>query len=139
MLLINSCRPANFFKVRKSQISQFLQSTPQPQLYQNSPKRCLFKRFNVKIKLKPVPICNIWSCICELAEVYSKVRKSADRKSAKCHIYGRCEVFKSENLRICDLWNLFAERPSCLINTVPLLASTIVETIYLKITRSLLF
>ncbi len=37
---------------------------------------------------------------------------SVNRKSAKCHICGQIlksnKLFKSANLRICDLWNLFA-------------------------------
>jgi hypothetical protein len=53
-------------------------------------------------------------CVFGFAEVFSpqitKKIESPNRRSAKCHICGRSANLT--NLRICDLRNLFADRPA---------------------------
>ncbi len=46
--------------------------------------------------------------------IWSANRKSANRKSSNCHIcwWSANQQCKFANLRMCALWNLFADRPS---------------------------
>ncbi len=115
-------KSANFLGIP---IRKFLRNS-NPQIYtkyfttlsQNCPKNCLLTWFfyfeQIFIRVLYTIFKGEKVCVFGFAEVFTpqitKKILSPNRKSAKCHICGRSANLT--NLRICGLWNLFADRPA---------------------------